>query len=451
MTELFAMGKALETVEPLLPLVTIDALTKLEYDPESAVVGLLSNSFFGNHILFRLRDFVGDMTFILRVAPALGFWALSGACQGICFLLFYLSVQNGPQVPGMVMHFMWPFVFAVSNALFPSTWEQRSSGYELKVVVLGLFGVWFLMQSGIAIGEHSGIGLGKAPLMLAGLVSAIFGCANAVCDYHALTRSRGRRVEIDAGARAAGDVSLFRVADTLPVGLRGDAPALAWVCAHTPLLPPRRFWRHFGSGHDRAVLARLRRLFRRGFLFRLHDDPCLRICAAGLHLPASAVRRRLPLSWRGAYRPADGVRRADHPAGHVPDAGGHQGLDGQHSGAFPLYLFEHHRAAGARDAEHRRRTLGDGEGVNAEVMAGVFAIVISFLLSRLLDRNKSENELEIENVNVMGEIIVEAGKTLKDETVLLKLKNLAYRLSVYILDFDVNTAQLAPQLLDTQD
>lgn len=50
-TELFAMGKALETVEPLLPLVTIDALTKLEYDPESAVVGLLSNSFFGNNIL----------------------------------------------------------------------------------------------------------------------------------------------------------------------------------------------------------------------------------------------------------------------------------------------------------------------------------------------------------------------------------------------------------------
>jgi aminoglycoside phosphotransferase (APT) family kinase protein len=45
------MGKALETVEPLLPLVTIDALTKLEYDPESAAVGLLSNSFFGNNIL----------------------------------------------------------------------------------------------------------------------------------------------------------------------------------------------------------------------------------------------------------------------------------------------------------------------------------------------------------------------------------------------------------------
>jgi aminoglycoside phosphotransferase (APT) family kinase protein len=50
-TELFAIGKALEAVEPLLPLVTIDALTKLEYDPESGAVGLLSNSFFGNNIL----------------------------------------------------------------------------------------------------------------------------------------------------------------------------------------------------------------------------------------------------------------------------------------------------------------------------------------------------------------------------------------------------------------
>ena len=35
-----------------------------------------------------------------------------------------------------------------------------------------------------------------------------------------------------------------------------------------------------------------------------------------------------------------------------------------------------------------RGALEDAEGVNAEVMAGVFAIVISFLLSRLLDRNK---------------------------------------------------------------
>ena len=76
-------------------------------------------------------------------------------------------------------------------------------------------------------------------------------------------------------------------------------------------------------------------------------------------------------------------------------------------------------------------------------MAGVFAIVISFLLSRLLDRNKSENELEIENVNIMGEIIAEADRTLADERILLKLKNLAYRLSVYILDFDVNTARSA--------
>jgi hypothetical protein len=84
--------------------------------------------------------------------------------------------------------------------------------------------------------------------------------------------------------------------------------------------------------------------------------------------------------------------------------------------------------------------LGDGRASTPRSWR-VFAIVISFLLSRLLDRNKSENELEIENVNVMEEIIVEAERTLPDSSVLLKLKNLAYRLSIYILDFVVNTAQ----------
>jgi len=46
--------------------------------------------------LFRLRDFVRDLKFLLRVRHALGFWILSGACQGVCFLLFYLSVDAVP-------------------------------------------------------------------------------------------------------------------------------------------------------------------------------------------------------------------------------------------------------------------------------------------------------------------------------------------------------------------
>ncbi|HET7237955.1 MAG TPA: hypothetical protein VFI76_02940, partial [Terrimicrobiaceae bacterium] len=190
--------------------------------------------------LFRWRNFVKDLKFILSVRPAFGFWALSGAFQGICFLLLYLSVQNGPQVPGMIMHFMWPFVFAVSNALFPSTWEHRSSGYELKVVVLGLFGLWFLVASGIAIGEHTGLGLGKAALMLAGLVSAIFGCANAVCDDHALTRSRVRRVEL----MQAPDLPVtFRYSALQIRFLSGFvAMVLFWLGRpQTPLLPPVDF------------------------------------------------------------------------------------------------------------------------------------------------------------------------------------------------------------------
>ena len=59
--ELFAIGKALETVEHLLPLATIGALTKLEYDPESAAVGLLSNTFFGSNILIDNRGHVRSL------------------------------------------------------------------------------------------------------------------------------------------------------------------------------------------------------------------------------------------------------------------------------------------------------------------------------------------------------------------------------------------------------
>jgi aminoglycoside phosphotransferase (APT) family kinase protein len=50
-TELFAIGKSLEAVEPLLPLATQKAVTKLEADPESVRVGLLNNTFFGNNVL----------------------------------------------------------------------------------------------------------------------------------------------------------------------------------------------------------------------------------------------------------------------------------------------------------------------------------------------------------------------------------------------------------------
>jgi Phosphotransferase enzyme family len=50
-TELFGIGKSLEAVEPLLPLATLNAVIRLEADPESAVLGLLNNSFFGNNVL----------------------------------------------------------------------------------------------------------------------------------------------------------------------------------------------------------------------------------------------------------------------------------------------------------------------------------------------------------------------------------------------------------------
>jgi aminoglycoside phosphotransferase (APT) family kinase protein len=49
--ELLTIGNALEAVERLLPRVTLRALSELEYDPQTAAVGLLNNSFFGNNIL----------------------------------------------------------------------------------------------------------------------------------------------------------------------------------------------------------------------------------------------------------------------------------------------------------------------------------------------------------------------------------------------------------------
>jgi aminoglycoside phosphotransferase (APT) family kinase protein len=50
-TELFGISRSLEAVEPLLPLATRRAVTKLEADPESVLVGLLNNGFFGNNVL----------------------------------------------------------------------------------------------------------------------------------------------------------------------------------------------------------------------------------------------------------------------------------------------------------------------------------------------------------------------------------------------------------------
>ena len=306
--------------------------------------------------LFRLRDFVRDLKFLLRVRHALGFWILSGACQGVCFLLFYLAVQNGPQVPGMIMHFMWPFIFAIANALFPSTWKQHSSGYELKVVAIGLFGVWFLMQSGLAVGEHSALGLGKAALMLAALASAIFGGANAVFDDHALARSRARHVEL---LQAPELPVTFRYS-ALQIRFLSGLVAMLLLCLGlhaTPLLLPPLY---FGDISVQDLIAPFWLgfvvYFGADFFFDYTMTHLSEIGTAGLHLFASVVWSPLPLPRRSAHRPADGIWRADHPPGHVSNAGGHQGLDGQYGGTFPLHLREHHRASGARHAAASRRT-----------------------------------------------------------------------------------------------
>lgn len=393
--------------------------------------------------LFRCRDFLRDLKFMAGVKSAVGFWCLSGACQGICFMLFYLAVQNGPQVPGMTMHFMWPFVFAVSNALFPSTWEQRSGGYELKIVALGLFGIWFLIASGAAIGEHSQFALdadlGRASLMLAGLLSAIFGCANAVCDYHALTRSRARRVAL---LQAPELPVTFRYSALQFRFLSGFVAMLVvWLgLGHSSFVPPvdlsqlhlrdmaAPFWLgfvvYFGADFFFGyTMTHVSESARQGFTYLPPLFGALFLYLGGAHMDQQMVFGLLVILL-AMFQMQAGTRAWT-----------------ANTAAPFLFIFSSIIVLQVPEMLKTAGMMGDGDGINAEVMAGVFAIVISFLLSRLLDRNKSENVLEIENVNVMGEIINEAAKTLPDPKILLQMKNLAYRLSVYVLDFDVNTLQ----------
>jgi drug/metabolite transporter (DMT)-like permease len=388
--------------------------------------------------LFRLRDFVRDLKFLLRVGHALAFWILSGACQGVCFLLFYLSVQNGPQVPGMIMHFMWPFIFAIANALFPSTWKQHSSGYELKVVAIGLFGVWFLMQSGLAVGEHSALGLGKAGLMLAGLASAFFGGANALFDDHALARSRVRYLEL---LQAPELPMTFRYS-ALQIRFLSGLTAMLLLCLGlrwSPLLLPPLY---FGDVSVQDLIAP----FWLGIIVYLGADFLFNYTMT--HVSESARRgfTYLPPLFGALFLYLGGARIDQQMVFGVliivlamfQMQAGTRDWTANTAAPF-LFIFASIIVLQVPGMLRLRGPLADAEGVNAEVMAGVFAIVISFLLSRLLDRNKSENELEIENVNIMGELIAEADRTLAEKSLLLKLKNLAYRLSVYILDFDVNT------------
>ena len=390
--------------------------------------------------LFRLGDFVRDLKFLLRVRHALGFWILSGACQGVCFLLFYLAVQNGPQVPSMIMHFMWPFIFAIANALFPSTWKQHSSGYELKVVAIGLFGVWFLMQSGLAVGEHSALGLDKAALMLVALASAIFGGANAVFDDHAIARSRARHVEL---LQAPELPVTFRYS-ALQIRFLSGLVAMLLLCfgLHaTPLLLPPIY---FGDISVQDLIAP----FWLGFVVYFGADFFFNYAMTHLSESARQGFTYLPPLFGALFLYLGGARIDQQMVFGVliillamfQMQAGTRDWTANTAAPF-LFIFASIIVLQVPDMLRLRGALEDAEGVNAEVMAGVFAIVISFLLSRLLDRNKSENELEIENVNIMGEIIAEADRTLADERTLLKLKNLAYRLSVYILDFDVNTTR----------
>lgn len=395
----------------------------------------------------RLQGLREDMRIILSAKGAFGFFALSGACQSICFLLFYLAVQNGPQVPGMLMHFMWPFIFAASNALFPSTWEQRSSGYEMKVIGVAALGVAFVVASGIAVGENSGIGLGSGVLILAGFVSAVFGCVNAIGDYHGLARSRARLVDMNLPPdlptsfrysalqiRFLSGLCLMLLLWAV-LGTTGYAPHVAPLhLSWREMLAP--FWLgfvvYFGADFFFSyTMTHVSESARSGFNYL----PPL-IGVAALYLNGAAVDQQMIFGVLivlfSMFQLQAGTRAWN-----------------ANTAAPLLFIFSSIIVLQIPVILKQIGLMGDDpfEGINPEVMAGVFAIVISFLLSRLLDRNKSENLLEIENVNIMGEIIEETQKNVQDRNVLPKIKNLAFRLSVYVLDFDVNTRQSRRRVL----
>lgn len=395
--------------------------------------------------LTRLKDLLADFKFIRQARGAFGFFALSGACQGICFLLFYLAVQNGPQVPGMLMHFMWPFVFAVSNALFPSTWAQRSSGYEMKVIAVAALGVAFTVMSGLAIGEHSGIALGRGALILAGFVSALFGCVNAVGDYHGLARARARRVEMNLPPDLP---TSFRYSALQIRFLSGFAVMLAlWAIlsgtgAHIdPLHLPLKalaapFWLgfvvYFGADFFFSyTMTHVSEAARSGFNYLPPLIGAVALYLNGAHVDQQMIFGVLIVLF-AMFQLQAGTRAWT-----------------ANTAAPLLFIFSSVIVLQIPIMMRNAGLMGDNpfNGINPEVMAGVFAIVISFLLSRLLDRNKSENLLEIDNVNIMGEIIEETQRHTKAKAALPKIKNLAYRLCVYVLDFDVNTQQSRRRVL----
>lgn len=395
----------------------------------------------------RWKSFQEDFRHIVRARGAFGFFAASGACQALCFLLFYLAVQNGPQVPSMLMHFMWPFIFAVSNALFPSTWEQRSSSYEIKIVGVAALGVWFVATSGLAIGESSGIGLGKGLLIFAGFVSAVFGCINAVGDYHGLARSSARRVDnnlppdLPTSFRYSAlqirfmsgfclMLLLWAFVSQTEYGPQVNPFGLSWQEMAAP------FWLgfvvYFGADFFFSyTMTHVSEAARSGFNYL----PPL-IGAVALYLNGAQVDQGmifgLLIVLFAMFQLQAGTRAWT-----------------ANTAAPLLFIFSSVIVLQVPIMLKEAGLMGNDlfDGINPEVMAGVFAIVISFLLSRLLDRNKSENLLEIENVNVMAEIIEVAQKHVEDKSFVPKLKNLAFRLSVYVLDFDVNTLQSRRRVL----
>lgn len=395
------------------------------------------------YALFRQKYVRPALSRILANPAVTRCFLLAGASQFFCYLLFYFAVQNGPPIPSMMVHFSWPFVFAILNAIRPVTWALRSSRYELTVTFLSVIGFLFVIQSGLSFdGDYA---VSPKVALLAAFLSTCFGGGNAYFY------NRGLGLALDKADKNMADNGLppkYRntalilrftsgmitglvcwalLSQTSAAGLM-DIDGLSAYALVGPLIlgmliycGAHLFFQYTMENVPNTLMA--------GTYFLPPLIGVILLMIAGAHYDQPMLLGAV-IILTAIYHLSAGSRSwtANTAAPFLFIFAGIIVLQ------VPVFLKD----VGLMSRDLDIEMLG---GIDAEVMAAVFAIVIGFLLSRLNDRNKSENVLEIDNVNTMGNVIRMAEYAGADATMLDKIKRLVFNLNVAVLDYDVNISR----------
>lgn len=414
-------------------------------------------SFFANNLLLHVFALAGILVYALirrtDMGPALSRimgnrdvarnYLLAGACQFFCYMLFYFAVQNGPPIPSMLLHFSWPFVFAILNAVRPVTWALRSSRYELTVTFLSLIGFLFVIRA--ALGYDGDYVISAKAALIAGFLSTLFGGGNAFFDNRAvgIARDEADKNMADnglpplffnaalilrfAGGTLAGLIC-WAVLEQTGHGILMDVSSLTPYALISPLIlglfiycGAHLFFHHTVATVPQSLMA--------GTYFLPPMIGVIMLMIAGVHYDQPMLLGAI-IILTAIYHLSAGSRSwtANTAAPFLFIFAGIIVLQ------IPVFLKD----VGLMSRELDIEMLG---GIDAEVMAAVFAIVIGFLLSRLNDRNKAENVLEIDNINTMGNVIRMAEYAGADKSMLQKIKELVFNLNVSVLDYDVNISR----------